>query len=273
MDEQTKITVKINGEERPFMMEKLAVENEISATVEEEAVSTVLAPFEKTPAKPMKRMLHTRVKTALFSILLAVIIGTSFGFIVLHIVPKQKETASLPLSPVSLAKETPANKEVAEPLTVAVIQAGVFSEEKAAKTYAKQLQASQIPAVLVGTQPIAIWIGVGADKPSLAPLVEHFKQRGLTTYVKPIVVSSLKDKTSQTLYSSMADLSTKLLTNSDVSETAWTSLETQYKETKQKSEQLEKAYVSLIAYRKQKETFLLWNAQQNLLAMLQKEVK
>ncbi|GGJ67500.1 stage II sporulation protein B [Anoxybacillus voinovskiensis] len=273
MDKQTKITVKINGEERPFMMEKIAAENEISAAIEEEAVPAVVAPFEKTPAKPMKRMFHTRVKTALFSILLAVIIGTSFGFIVLHIVPKQKETASLLLSPAASTKETPAKKEDSQPLAVAVIQAGVFSEQKAAETYAKQLQASQIPAVLVGKQPIAVWIGVGADKSSLAPLVEQYKQKGLTTYVKPIVFSTTQDKTVQALYEKMVSLSTKLLTNFDVSETEWTSLETQYKETKQKSEQLESAYVSLVAYRKEKKAPLLWNVQQNLLFVLQKEIE
>lgn len=273
MDKQTKITVKINGEERPFMMEKIAAENEISAAIEEEAVPAVVAPFEKTPAKPMKRMFHTRVKTALFSILLAVIIGTSFGFIVLHIVPKQKETASLPLLPVSLPKETPATKEVVEPLTVAIIQAGVFSEKKAAETYAKQLQASQIPAVLVGKQPIAVWIGVGADKPSLAPLVEQYKQKGLTTYVKPIDLSSIQDKDVQALYAKIAALSVQLLTDSVVSETEWTSLEAQYKKTTQKNEQLESAYVSLIAYRKEKKAPLLWNVQQNLLFVLQKEIE
>ncbi|MCZ0756675.1 stage II sporulation protein B [Anoxybacillus sp. J5B_2022] len=271
MDKQAKITVKINGEDRPFMMEKIAAENEISAAIEEEEAPAAVTTLEKTPAKPMKRMLHTRVKTALFSILLAVIIGTSFGFIVLHIVPKQKETASLPLSPVSLPKETPAAKEVAEPLTVAIIQAGVFSEKKAAEAYAKQLQASQIPAVLVGTKPIAVWIGVGADKPSLAPLVEQFKQKGLTTYVKPLVLSSIQEETVQALYTKMANISAQLLANADVSEAEWTSLETSYKKVQKKSEQLESAYVSLIAYRKQKETPLLWNVQQNLLAVLQKE--
>lgn len=288
MDKHGKgITVKINGEERPFIMEKPTDAadmgaREIGATVDEEvALAPISFEQEKRLPKrsPFKRMLHARFKSAFFSILLAIIIGTSFGFIVLHIVPKQKETASSPastISPVSSANETPTKQEAAEPLTVSVIQAGVFTDEKAAGAYAKQLQAAQIPVALVGKQPIAVWIGVGADKPSLAPLVEQFKQKGLTTYVKPIAVSSIQDKAVQALYGEMATLSVQLLAKNEIAEAQWTSLETQYKQTKaalpNDSQHMNNAYLSLIAYHEKKEVTLLWKVQQELLAALKKEV-
>lgn len=276
MDKQTKITVKINGEERPFMMEKLAAEREISAAAEEEAATEVIASFEKTPVpKRVKRMFHARVKAALFSIVLAVIVGTSFGFVVLHIVPSEKEQASFPaaVSPTFSENNETITQQPTTPLTVNVIQAGVFSEKQAAESYAKQLQASQIPAVLIGTNPTAIWVAVGADKSTLAPLVEQYKQKGLTTYVKPVALSSIQDKDVQALYAKIAALSVQLLTDSAVSETEWTSLEAQYKKATQKNERLKKAYVSLVAYRKQKEIPLLWNVQQHLLFALQTNVE
>lgn len=53
-----------------------------------------------------------------------------------------------------------------------------LTTKKAAETYAKQLQSSQIPAVLVGKQPTSVFIGVAMDKQSLKPLNDLYKQKG-----------------------------------------------------------------------------------------------
>lgn len=295
MDKHGKeITIKINGKERPFMMEKPTdvemVEREISAAIEEEAVikeeAMLPVSFEeekRLPKRsPLNRMINARIKSAFLSILLAVIIGTSFGFVVLHVIPKQKEHAVLTVSPafntVSSPKEETSKEASVQPLVVSVIQAGVFTDEKVAETYAKQLQSSQIPAVLVGKQPTSVFIGVGMDKQSLRPLDDLYKQKGQTTYIKAVSVSSINDLTMQSLYEMMTDLSVQLLAKNDVKDDQWTALESQYKKVQPAFNQkggkyITNAYLSLIAYREKKEEALLWRTQQELLYALKKDVE
>ncbi|WP_199425652.1 stage II sporulation protein B [Thermaerobacillus caldiproteolyticus] len=309
MDKQGKeISIKINGKERPFTTETSTyIEAEISAAKEEEPLALeapplVSFPSETTPSKKrpkVNRMIKTRVKSAVFSIFMAVIIGTSFGFIVLNVIPEKKEPMSLQkdrslsaISPASSSKtanvppSSAAEGNTESAFTVSVIQAGVFSDEKAAKTYAKQLQNSGIPIVVaVGQQPISLFIAVGADKETLQPLNDWYKQKGQSTYMKSLSLGTVNDRqlqdfltASESLYEKVAVLSARLLGKGEVKPNEWASLKNAYKQfesqspsnnqTKQYVRHLKNAYLSLDAYQEEEDDALLWKAQQELLEAL-----
>jgi stage II sporulation protein B len=312
MDKQGReISIKINGKERPFITEKppnIEIETEISATKEEEPfVWEVSSPFvslqqEKTPSKRprISSIMKARVKSAIFSILMAVVVGTSFGFVVLNVIPKQKEqvssTNSSSLSTVSSIPtqsedalnetSTPAAEASAQSFTVSVIQAGVFTDKEAAQTYAKQLQASGIPVVAVGQHPISLFIAVGVDKEALQPLNAMYKQKGQSTYIKPLSFEAIKDRQLQTLltaseplYKKVVALSVQLLGKNEVKRDDWTSLQNEYKrlqkqsipknkEAQQYVHHVTNAYLSLVAYQEKEDDALLWRAQQELLDAL-----
>ncbi|WP_051530026.1 hypothetical protein [Anoxybacteroides tepidamans] len=292
MDKQEKgIVIKVNGQERPFMMETPTIEisqTEVSAAQEEEVETYSPVSLKQVKSKkkrsPFVRAVNARIKSAVLSILLAVLVGTSFGFVVLHVIPKAKEPASLSNNS-SFISEQPKQeatttgvasvKPSSQTFSISVIQAGVFSDEKAAQEYTKQLQASGIPAVAVGQNPTAVLIAVGRDKQLLGPLNDLYKQKGKTTYIKSISITQIKNSLQRSLYQKMADLSAMLLGESKVTNEDWTSLQKEYKQFQEESASQDQAakymknsYLSLMAYREQKDESLLWKAQQELLNAL-----
>jgi stage II sporulation protein B len=314
MDKQGReISIKINGKERPFITEKSTniemIGTEISATKEEESLvwedSSVLVSLQQEKAsskrpKRMSNMMKTRVKSAVLSILMAVAVGTSFGFVVLNVIPKQKEhvsstnssslstVSSIPTRSEDTSQEasTPAAEASAQSLTVSVIQAGVFTDKEAAQTYAKQLQASGIPAVAVGQHPTSLFIAVGVDKEALQPLNAVYKQKGQSTYIKPLSFGAIKDRklqalltASEPLYKKVVALSVQLLGKNEVKRDDWASLQNDYKQLQTQSipknkdaqqyvHHVTNAYLSLVAYQEKANDVLLWRAQQELLDAL-----
>ncbi|MDE8562810.1 hypothetical protein PNH38_02805 [Anoxybacillus rupiensis] len=295
MDKHDKeIKVKINGKEQSFMMEKSTSlplpEAEVSATKEEFSISPIVS-FSGENSKPKRaawgRFTHGRAKSAILAILLAVIVGTSFGLVVLYAIPKPKETASVDDNGSAISLEQTQSQEKTAPssteptstssasLTVSVIQAGVFSDEKAAKAYAQKLQSSNLPAVLIGKNPTSVFIGVGKDKPSLSLLNDLYKQKGADTYIKSMSVQRVKHSSWQSFYQELATLSVQLLEKKEASDGQWESLQKKYKQLQasdassdQVWKSIENAYLSLIAYREKKDDALLWKTQQQLLDLL-----
>lgn len=300
MDKHSReITVKINGKERPFTTDKLKRIETNVLEKEKEAEPRPFASFQQKKRKkrsPITGASNARIKSAIFSIVLAVMIGTGFGFIVLNVIPKQKahspqtqtlETAlSIPME--SQDSTTPAtksaNEAAASSFTVSVIQAGVFTDREAAAAYAKQLQSSSIPVVVVGDKQAALFIAVGNDKQQLQTINKWYKQKAHSTYVKSLSFANVSErkpviKAGEALYRQMADISAILLGKGSVSIEDWKKLEKNYRrflsqpvpndnDIKQYVSHMKIAYNMLIAYKTNQREELLQKTQQQLLEAL-----
>jgi stage II sporulation protein B len=294
------ITVKINGKERPFTTDKPKHITEMSVVEKGAEQSGSFLSFQQLKKKRKKRSpmigaLNERVKSAIFSIAMAIIVGTSFGFIVLNVIPKQKahspqtmETA-LPIPVESKISTKSATKSIHEvtvsPFTVSVIQAGVFTDREAAAAYAQQLQSSSIPVVAVGEKQVALFIGVGNDKQQLQAMNELYKQKAQSTYVKSLSFANISGqrtpaiKAGETLYAQMAAISAILLGKGNVKTEDWENLKNDYKQfisktipnddnVKKYVFHMKNAYSSLTAYKTNNQEKLLEKTQQELLEAL-----
>lgn len=308
MDKQRQeITVRINGKERPFAVDHPQQNDKAEPlkVVMEENVSSIeaskqTASFPSIKKKQNKSLRwNARAKSALVSTVIAVIVGTSFGFIVLNMIPKQK-SHSLPAEEAALSapietetstqsdiKPVNENRDVSTPFTISVIQAGVFSNAKAAAGYAKRLKSSSIPVVTVGEQPVALLIGVGQDKETLRKVSQLYEDGVQSTYIKSLSFNDADNskRTSviqegETLYMYMAAVSAVLLGKGDVKGDAWEELENHYKQfaaksipndkhVKQYVSAIKNAYLALVAYKTNQQEELLRKTQQELLEALQ----
>jgi stage II sporulation protein B len=292
------ITVKINGKEQPFTTDK---PKHIEMSVLEKEKEAEPGPFVSfQPQKKKKRKqrspitgaFNARVKSAIFSIVMAIIVGTSFGFIVLNVIPKQKAHSPQTMEtsmPTPMDSTNPATKFANETaissFTVSVIQAGVFTDREAAAAYAQKLQSSSIPVVAVGEKPVALFIGVANDKQQLQAVNELYKQKAQSTYVKSLSFVNNSDqrkpviKAGETLYAQMAAISAILLGKGDVNTDDWKKLEKDYQQfisktvpndddIKQYVSHMKNAYHSLIAYKTNKQEAMLQKTQQELLKAL-----
>lgn len=291
------ITVKINGKERPFTTDKLKHIETNVLEKEKEAEPRLFASFQQKKRKkrsPITVASNARIQSAIFSIVLAVMIGTSFGFIVLNVIPKQKahspqtlETAlSIPMG--SQDSTTPAaksaNEAAASSFTVSVIQAGVFTDREAAAAYARQLQSFSIPVVAIEEERIALFIAVGNDKQQLQTINKWYKQKAQSTYVKSLSFANVGGRkpvieAGEALYRQMADISAILLGKGSVSIEEWKKLEKNYRQfqsqpvpndndIKQYVSHMKIAYNMLIAYKTNQREELLQKTQQQLLEAL-----
>jgi stage II sporulation protein B len=250
MDKQgNKISIKINGSERPFTTEEMdipkSVKNEICAAKEEktellfenakteeenERNMIDLTELRKSTARPTKKKTFNStvskpIKSAFVSIFTAVIIGASFGFAVLNFLSAEKATGtpeeegvspsnSALLSSQTETKEQMANSAQQLSFSVHVIQAGVFSTSEAAREYRKKLNDAGIPAVVVGESPTYLFIGIGLEKEALYPVSEFYKQQGQETYIKPLTFAAAADSKVQKMLAASQSLYEKLISAS-----------------------------------------------------------
>jgi stage II sporulation protein B len=303
MDKHSReITVKINGKERPFTTDKPKhIETNVNILEKEkEAESRPYASFQQKKKKREKRSpitgaFNARIKPAIFSIAMAIMIGTGFGFIVLNVIPKQKahspqtlETAlPIPMESKNSAKPAAksANEAAAASFTVSVIQAGVFTDREAASAYARQLQSSSIPVVVVGEKQVALFIAVGNDKQQLQAINEWYKQKAHSTYIKSLSFANINSKrkpvikAGETLYRKMTSISVILLGKGKVSIEDWKKLENHYQQFRSQTvpndddikryvSHMKTAYNMLIAYKTNQREELLQKTQQELLEAL-----
>jgi stage II sporulation protein B len=300
------ITVRINGKEQPFTMDKPAQEEIEKADIimgekgnDLEQLRTIASPQPKKKKHKKSNRWNARAKSAVASAVIAVMVGTSFGFIVLNMIPKQKshsfqtEEAATTIPeemktlPQSDAKQVHHEEDVSSPFTISVIQAGVFSDAKAADSYAKRLKSSSIPVVTVGEQPVALLIGVGQDKETLRKVSKLYEDGVQSIYIKSLSFTDADSskrtsiiKAGETLYTNMAAVSAALLGKGDVKADEWEELENHYKQfaarsipndkhVKQYASALKNAYLALTAYKTNQREELLWKTQQELLEALQ----
>jgi stage II sporulation protein B len=321
MDKQgNKISIKINGSERPFTTEEMAIpesiKNEICAAKEEkkkllfenaknkeENESNIidLTELRKSTVRPTKKKsfnstVSKPIKSAFLSIFTAVVIGTSFGFVVLNFLSEEKANGTMEegvstsnsalLSSHTETKEQAANSAQQLSFSVHVIQAGVFSTLESAREYMKKLNDAGIPAVAVGESPTYLFIGIGLEKETLRPVSELYKQKGQETYIKPLTFANAADSkaqkmltASQSFYEKLISTSAQLLGGNSLSREIRGDLQNEYKQFQtikvpndknaaKYKKRLENAYTLLTSYQQTKDAQLLPKIQQQLLEAL-----
>lgn len=237
--------------------------------------------------------LPAQAKSLLAAALVAALVGMAFGMTVLHIIPKGK-SASSPASEAmtELTKpETAAGGEGREsviraPFSIAVIQAGVYSNAAAAKQASESIKTAGVPVVVAGQKPAALYIAVGADKETLRTVNDQYRQRVPSTYVKELLFAaeaaarrSEAIQKGEVLYENMAAVSAALLGGRKAGEDDWQALQKAYDALEKSNassdktvgryvEALKQAYAALAAYKEQRDEALLAKAQQQLLEAL-----
>lgn len=237
--------------------------------------------------------LPAQAKSLLAAALVAALVGMAFGMTVLHIIPKEK-SASSPASEAmtELTKpETAAGGEGREsviraPFSIAVIQAGVYSNAAAAKQASESIKTAGVPVVVAGQKPAALYIAVGADKETLRTVNDQYRQRVPSTYVKELSFAaeaaarrSEAIQKGEVLYENMAAVSAALLGGRKAGEDDWQALQKAYDALEKSNassdktvgryvEALKQAYAALAAYKEQRDEALLAKAQQQLLEAL-----
>ncbi|MGZ0086566.1 stage II sporulation protein D [Caldibacillus thermoamylovorans] len=263
---------------------------EAAALEADEAVRPVSELFSSKKATRPKRRPPSFLKPWLIAAALAAFVGIAFGMMVLRIIPKDKLEPS-PAAEAMVELTAPERATGAAggdraPFSIAVMQAGVYSNVAAAKRAAEPIRAAGAPAVVVGQKPAAIYIAVGADKETLRAVNNNYRKAVSSTYVKELVFSADANarrlevvQKGEALYKRMASVSAALLSGRNVSEDDWQALQTTYdafekskmddgKTATDYIEALKQAYVALAAYKEQRDEALLVKAQQQLLEAL-----
>lgn len=260
---------------------------------DERVISVSEAMQQKKSGRRRTWRLPAQAKSLLAAALVAALVGMAFGMTVLHIIPKEK-SASSPASEAmtELTKpETAAGGEGREsviraPFSIAVIQAGVYSNAAAAKQASESIKTAGVPVVVAGQKPAALYIAVGADKETLRTVNDQYRQRVPSTYVKELSFAaeaaarrSEAIQKGEVLYENMAAVSAALLGGRKAGEDDWQALQKAYDALEKSNassdktvgryvEALKQAYVALAAYKEQRDEALLAKAQQQLLEAL-----
>jgi stage II sporulation protein B len=165
------------------------------------------------------------IKSILFSVVLAILIGTSFGFLVLKLVINEanvENTVTTIPEESTPAKQTPAGATVPlqlEGFETYIVQGGVFSSIDSAKIEEERFKGLGIPAqILEGNGQAILVVGIADSIESAKAIGSEIKARGIDVFAKPYPVpqKDLQDLTSVevallekvgTLYQTLANLS------------------------------------------------------------------
>ncbi len=260
---------------------------------DERVISVSEAMQQKKSARRRTWRLPAQAKSLLAAALVAALVGMAFGMTVLRIIPKEK-SASSPASeamteltkPETAAGEEGRESVVRAPFSIAVIQAGVYSNAAAAKQASESIKTAGVPVVVAGQKPAALYIAVGADKETLRTVNDQYRQRVPSTYVKELSFAaeaaarrSEAIQKGEVLYENMAAVSAALLGGRKAGEDDWQALQKAYDALEKSNassdktvgryvEALKQAYVALAAYKERRDEALLAKAQQQLLEAL-----
>ncbi|OQP06405.1 stage II sporulation protein D [Geobacillus sp. 46C-IIa] len=257
------------------------------------SISEAVQKKKKTGQIRRSWRLPPHVKSLFLAAAIAAVVGMAFGMTMLRLIPKEKAEPSPAAEAMTELTEagTATGGERAEgvmprPFSIAVIQAGVYSDTKAAARAAESIEAAGVPVVIAGQKPAALYIAVGADKEGLRAVNDKYRKAVSSTYVKEL---SFADETKErqldivqkgeALYETMAALSAALLAGKGASEEEWQALSKAYgslekseatnnKTVQKYAEALKQAYLALAAYKENEEEALLGKAQQLLLEAL-----
>lgn len=260
MDKPAKkaIVIKVNGKEQPYT----TVTNTLPQWSSEEHDKQNETQDELTPFETGKRYKkRSPWLSFLLAIALAVVLGTSFGFLVLTIIPTTENKLA---SPATLEQEQKEETSIAQRTeTVFVIQGGVFQDEKAANVYVQKIKAQQRPSVMIGKQPVYVFLGMALTKEEAKQIASLYESLGIDTYVKAWNVS-IDEKESEPFVMVVSAIS-RLLNGQQLQNEQWKQLQSYSIH----NEQMKKAYEALRTFQQTKDDAKLWEAQQHILNVLQ----
>ena len=334
-----RISIKINGEDRTFVENKTknVVEqyspyknDEIAAAKEhaadDEEFSWVLPEEEQNEDPPNENIIQiedvrpkqskrkrrfkgfqpigfkrTPLVNVIFSVLLAIIVGTGFGVTILTMITTEETQAPIEAQPVQSVPKSTVQEPVpnisekpteinVSPLLVTVIQGGRFSSIASGQAVANQLQNSGYAAVLrEDSEFVYVFIGIGLQKAPLEAMSDIYTATGQETYVKEGI--TIKGRTyvpktsseanyikeSRSVFEKLMERSSSSLAGEIQSDEEWAQLTTEYNSLpsvqaeqvaepfKQYAQNIDRAYLSLETFRKTSDQSAVWQAQQALL--------
>ncbi|MFS0861724.1 hypothetical protein [Fredinandcohnia sp. 179-A 10B2 NHS] len=240
-------------------------------------------------------------KQFLVSILLAVVVGTGFGVMILKVVsdvnagpegaqtpPTTSEETPPPSS--NNGKEEPAATDVIEiqleSLSTGVIQGGKFSTLEAANTVVSQVKSSGYAASAVEQDgSFFVFMGIGADQQSIAGIKAVYESTELEYFVKAFVYEGGSYKnaaksdseaiaTSLPLFKGLLAQSSQAFGTGTIADAEWEKLSTDYAKVKEIKQdkltedmkafitQIISAYESLQTFKTGGDKKVLWQSQQ-----------
>ncbi|WP_156942354.1 hypothetical protein [Alkalihalobacterium bogoriense] len=150
-------------------------------------------PFKRKKKKP-KKPFQFSLKSFPLSIVLAgisaVVVGVSFGLVILTIFTGESEATGDPNGQaVPTVAEVVAEGKNLPDLTVEIVQGGAFSTIEKGEEIVDRLKDRGHAAVLIeSSDPHYMFIGVAQDKEYANGLSQLYQQEGQDTYVKPFAV-------------------------------------------------------------------------------------
>lgn len=335
------ITIKINGNERKYKekiqpQEEKIVENEIEETptefdsqleiaasqeaieesfdwilpekddeIDEYIIAKPQQVMKKSSVPSLKKHLHnqksTPIKSVFLSILMAIVIGTSFGFVVLKLVISDgtvTEEAPVTTNP----QETPTNNEsntpsnastesiALTPIDTFIIQGGVFSTVESGKIEQQKVLEKGVPAQVIENNGQAILVlGVADSIANAKAIGAVLKENGIDMFAKPYSLPGKELKGLTTTESSLLNAApglygtlVSLSSSGTLTESLDTNLLNEQKallqtidKTKLQSEKLQQLYLELEGaitklenFNEQKQKSLITESQQHLLTVL-----
>ncbi|MFD2446222.1 SPOR domain-containing protein [Bacillus sp. CGMCC 1.16607] len=246
--------------------------------------------------KHLKKQNTSPLKSLFFSFLLAIIVGASFGFVVLKLVITDTQTKELPV--IAVPEEfTPAKNEATStvqqlqlpPVNTFIIQGGVFSSVESAQIEEQRVKQKGIPTQIIEENGKAILIlGVADSIEAAKEIGSGLKAKGIEVFAKPYTLPAkeLKEVTEAeanllkeivSVYQMLASLSSSVTVAEAMDEKALNNQKNILLSTKEgikieKIEQLrvnlEGAIKKLESYKLQPKESYLTDAQQHLLTFI-----
>jgi stage II sporulation protein B len=319
-----RLSIKINGKERVFKEEekeeakKSVKSNEVAAAKEKEEefewvlpeenneTSTKIVPIEdlRKPSKNKSTVKSTSIhkkhfplKKLFLTILLAVIVGTGFGVVLLQLItdptPASEEDPSSMLGedPVSIPyKQDTTNKQAVgqeklsiPSLTVLLLQGGTFKSEENRKAYATSIRTSGFVSAIFDESVI---IGVATDEETAKAIGDLYEKSGLPFHVKQVTIEgktfsnkgdidSKYIEQTHALFHQLVALSSQTLSGETVRDNDWEEAKNLYNKVRAqdvKNETYEKlvdrlkdSYSALQLYQDHQDEKSIWKSQQALL--------
>jgi stage II sporulation protein B len=250
-----------------------------------------------TLKKHLKKQHSGPIKSLFFSILLAIIIGTSFGFLVLKIVISDAKVDVDTVTAVPQETTTEKNNAAGalQPLQLQsintfIVQGGVFSSVDSAKIEEQKVKERGIPTQIIEANGQAILVLGLADSIDKAKAVGNgFKENGIDVFAKPYALpeKDLKELTEveanllkgvANVYQNLASLSSSGILSEPVNETLLTEQKA-YLQAIDKQEiksgkieqlrlELEGAITKIESFNQQQKASLIVDAQQHLLSFM-----
>ncbi|ASA97812.1 SPOR domain-containing protein [Anoxybacillus flavithermus] len=255
MDKPAKkaIIIKVNGKEQPYTTAMSALPQWSSEQNEEQSEEQ----HDFIEWDKQYKTKRSPWRSFALAIALAIVLGTSFGLFVLTIIPT---TESKPASTATLQQELSSAQMTEE---VFVVQGGAFQDDEAANVYVQKIKAQQRPSVMIGKQPVYVFLGMALTKEEAKQIASLYESLGIDTYVKAWNVS-IDEKESEPFVMAVSAIS-RLLNGQQLQNEQWKQLQSYSPH----NEQVKKAYEALFTFRQSNDQKQLWKAQQHILHVLQ----